>query len=48
MEEKLNQVKDKLARHAREAQQAEQRKNDLVVYLTHDIKNPADLGHWTA
>jgi two-component system sensor histidine kinase VanS len=40
MEEKLNQVKDKLARRAREAQEAEQRKNDLVVYLAHDIKTP--------
>ncbi len=40
MEEKLNQVKDKLARRSREAQEAEQRKNDLVVYLAHDIKTP--------
>lgn len=40
MEEKLNQVKDKLERRAREAQEAEQRKNDLVVYLAHDIKTP--------
>jgi two-component system sensor histidine kinase VanS len=40
MEEKLNQVKDKLEKRAREAQQAEQLKNDLVVYLAHDIKTP--------
>lgn len=40
MEEKLNQVKDKLERRAREAQEAEQRKNDLVVYLAHDIRTP--------
>jgi len=40
MEEKLNQAKDKLERRAREAQEAEQRKNDLVVYLAHDIKTP--------
>lgn len=40
MEEKLNQVKDKLGRRAKEAQEAEQRKNDLVVYLAHDIKTP--------
>lgn len=40
MEEKLNQVKDKLERQAKEAQEAEQRKNDLVVYLAHDIKTP--------
>lgn len=40
MEEKLNQVKDKLERRTRDAQEAEQRKNDLVVYLAHDIKTP--------
>ena len=40
MEEKLNQVKDKLESRAKEAQEAEQRKNDLVVYLAHDIKTP--------
>ena len=40
MEEKLNQVKDKLERRSKEAQEAEQRKNDLVVYLAHDIKTP--------
>lgn len=40
MEEKLNQVKDKLERRAEELQMAEQRKNDLVVYLAHDIKTP--------
>lgn len=40
MEEKLNQVKDKLERREKEAQEAEQRKNDLVVYLAHDIKTP--------
>jgi len=40
MEEKLSQVKETLARRARAAQEAEQRKNDLVVYLAHDIKTP--------
>lgn len=40
MEEKLNQVKDKLEKRAKDAQGAEQRKNDLVVYLAHDIKTP--------
>lgn len=40
MEEKLNQVKNKLERRAKEAQEAEHRKNDLVVYLAHDIKTP--------
>lgn len=40
VEEKLNQVKDKLEARSKEAQEAEQRKNDLVVYLAHDIKTP--------
>ena len=40
MEDKLNQVKDRLATRAQEAREAEQRKNDLVVYLAHDIKTP--------
>ncbi|MFB0919472.1 MAG: HAMP domain-containing sensor histidine kinase [Oscillospiraceae bacterium] len=40
VESKLNQVKNTLERRAREAQEAEQRKNDLVVYLAHDIKTP--------
>lgn len=40
VEEKLNQVKENLVRRAREAQEAEQRKNDLVVYLAHDMKTP--------
>lgn len=40
IEERLNQVKDRLKKRAREVQEAEQRKNDLVVYLAHDIKTP--------
>ena len=40
VEEKLDQVKDKLEKRAKAAQEAEQRKNDLVVYLAHDIKTP--------
>ncbi len=40
MENKLNQVKDELDKRAKEAREAEQRKNDLVVYLAHDIKTP--------
>jgi two-component system sensor histidine kinase VanS len=40
VEEKLNQVKDKLETRSKEAQEAEQRKNDMVVYLAHDIKTP--------
>lgn len=40
IEEKLNQVKDKLETRSKEAQEAVQRKNELVVYLAHDIKTP--------
>lgn len=40
VEQKLNNVKQTLEKHALEAQQAEQQKNDLVVYLAHDIKTP--------
>lgn len=37
---KLNQIKDNLAKREKEALEAEQRKNELVVYLAHDIKTP--------
>lgn len=40
MESKLNQVKDELAKRAEAKEEAEKRKNDLVVYLAHDIKTP--------
>jgi two-component system, OmpR family, sensor histidine kinase VanS len=40
MEVKLNEVKDKLKQRMKEAQAAEQRKNDMVVYLAHDIRTP--------
>ncbi len=40
IETKLNEAKDKLKKRAEDAQAAEQRKNDLVVYLAHDIKTP--------
>ena len=39
-ERKLNAVKGELKRRAREAKVAEQRKNDLVMYLAHDIRTP--------
>lgn len=38
--EKLNTMKMTLARKKRMAQESEQRKNDLVVYLAHDLKTP--------
>ncbi|KPU45833.1 sensor histidine kinase YycG [Oxobacter pfennigii] len=40
MENKLNQIKNNLERQKKAALDAEQRKNDLVVYLAHDIKTP--------
>ncbi len=40
MTDKINRIKDILGKRAKEAQDAEQRKNDLVVYLAHDIKTP--------
>ena len=39
-EQKLNSVKTELERRAQETQIAEQRKNDLVMYLAHDIRTP--------
>lgn len=40
MENKLNQIKNNLEKKKKAALEAEQRKNDLVVYLAHDIKTP--------
>jgi two-component system sensor histidine kinase VanS len=40
IEKKLNTVRLTLKRRSREAQLAEQRKNDLLMYLAHDIKTP--------
>ncbi len=40
MEKKLNQIKNNLEKQKQAVLEAEQRKNDLVVYLAHDIKTP--------
>lgn len=40
MEIKLNALKQSLENRERDARLAEQQKNDLVVYLAHDIKTP--------
>ena len=40
MEVKLNEVRQKLKQRAETAKLEEQRKNDLVVYLAHDIRTP--------
>ncbi len=39
-EKKINQIKHTLKQQRLEAEAAEQRKNDLVVYLAHDLKTP--------
>ncbi|MDR2108424.1 MAG: HAMP domain-containing histidine kinase, partial [Coriobacteriales bacterium] len=40
IEAKLNSVRQTLEQRSRDAQLAEQRKNDLVMYLAHDIRTP--------
>ncbi len=40
IENQLNRVREKALTNARTAREAEQRKNDLVVYLAHDLKTP--------
>jgi two-component system, OmpR family, sensor histidine kinase VanS len=40
MENKLNKIKNNLEKQKKAVLDAEQRKNDLVVYLAHDIKTP--------
>lgn len=40
IEEKMNQVKQQSIRNQRLAKENEQKKNDLIVYLAHDIKTP--------
>ena len=40
IETKLNNIKYTLERQEREVQESDQRKNDLVVFLAHDLKTP--------
>lgn len=40
IEQKLNMVRQTLQQRSQAAQTAEQRKNDLVMYLAHDIRTP--------
>lgn len=40
MEDRMNQIKQTALRNERAAQDEVQRKNDLIVYLAHDIKTP--------
>jgi len=40
MEAQLNLIRERALRDAMAAKEAEQRKNDLIVYLAHDLKTP--------
>ena len=40
IENRLNEIKETLERRELEAEEAENRKNDLVVFLAHDLKTP--------
>ena len=40
VELRMNQVKQTALKNARQAKEGEQRKNDMVMYLAHDIKTP--------
>ncbi|WAJ22622.1 HAMP domain-containing sensor histidine kinase [Lacrimispora xylanolytica] len=40
VQDELNQVREMALRNAQLAKDAEQRKNDLIVYLAHDLKTP--------
>ncbi|WP_425516493.1 sensor histidine kinase [Ornithinibacillus massiliensis] len=40
VEVQMNQIKQEAIRNDRLAREAEQRKNDLIVYLAHDLKTP--------
>lgn len=40
VQDELNQVRETALRNAMLAKEAEQRKNDLIVYLAHDLKTP--------
>ncbi len=40
VENQMNQIKLNLRQNERAAKEAEQRKNDLIVYLAHDLKTP--------
>ncbi len=40
VQDELNQVREQALRNAALAKESEQRKNDLIVYLAHDLKTP--------
>ncbi len=43
VEKKMNEIKENARHQAKVARDQEQRKNDLVVYLAHDIKTPLTM-----
>ena len=40
IEDQLNSIRDNMEIKTKEAKESEQRKNDLIVYLAHDLKTP--------
>ena len=44
LENKLNEIKGTLKEQRRIAEESEQRKNDIIVYLAHDLKTPLYTG----
>ena len=40
LEERMNEIKTTLRRQEKEAEEMEQKKNDLVLFLAHDLKTP--------
>lgn len=40
LEENLNQIKNTIQKQEKQAQEIEQKKNDLVLFLAHDLKTP--------
>ena len=40
VQDEMNQLREQSLNNARAAKEAEQRKNDLIVYLAHDLKTP--------
>lgn len=40
VQNKMNQIREDAMKSAADAKEAEQRKNDLIVYLAHDLKTP--------
>ena len=46
IEIKMNSLKKESQKNLKLAKENEQKKNDLIVYLAHDIKNSPNLCNW--